>query len=265
LTAVDCEKNDAGQNQQNAASEAKKEKSSASQTSRSSTSETKNEAAINTEKPSDDARQTSYPPASQAKSEKSDVGRNLQSPASGVRNEALNNSEECLKHDLQVREPPTSEAKSQEIAADHISGAKSKKMKDSGESLPKAESVDPHFAAIFVPRSGQPSILHAHLPQLIATASLAHRELPSTRLVQLPKGCDRRLCEALGLPRVSFIGVLDGAPHSKSLIDQVRECVPEIEISWLREANGSVYLPVKINAIDTFVPVAKKQQQKLIS
>jgi ribonuclease P/MRP protein subunit POP3 len=130
--------------------------------------------------------------------------------------------------------------------------------KDGDEGTLKPESR--HFSAIFVLRSSQPSILHMHLPQLIRTASLAYPELPATRLVQLPNGCDARLCEVLGLPRVSFIGILDGAPFSKALVDLVRECVPEIEIPWLQEAKKPVYLPVKINTIETFAPIAKKEQ-----
>ncbi|KAL2064044.1 hypothetical protein VTL71DRAFT_4538 [Oculimacula yallundae] len=118
-----------------------------------------------------------------------------------------------------------------------------------------------HFAAIFVPRSSQPPILHAHLPQLIATASLAHSSLPSTRIVQLPKGCDARLCDALGLPRVSFIGLLEGAPHSKALMELVREHVPEIDVPWLREAGEKRYLKVKINAVQTSAPVVEKEKR----
>jgi len=118
-----------------------------------------------------------------------------------------------------------------------------------------------HFSAIFVLRSSQPPILHSHLPQLIATASLAHPNLSATRLVQLPKGCGPRLCDALGLPRVSFIGILEGAPHSKSLVDLVRECVPEIQIPWMQEVTASKYLQVKINAIQTFAPVTKPEAQ----
>jgi ribonuclease P/MRP protein subunit POP3 len=118
-----------------------------------------------------------------------------------------------------------------------------------------------HFSAVFVLRSSQPPILHSHLPQLIATASLAHPNLPATRLVQLSNGCDARLCEALGLPRVSFIGILEGAPHSKSLVDLVQKCVPEIQIPWIQEVTASKYLPVKINAIQTFAPVTKSESQ----
>lgn len=119
-----------------------------------------------------------------------------------------------------------------------------------------------HFSAIFVLRSSQATILHDHLPQLVATASSAFPQLPATRLVQLPKGCDARLCEALALPRVSFIGLLDNAPYSKSLADFVRSCVPEVNVPWLQEAKKANYLPVKINAIETLAPAAKGKANK---
>lgn len=125
----------------------------------------------------------------------------------------------------------------------------------------ESTSLSQHFSAIYVPRSSQPPILHAHLPQLIATASRAQPELPATRLVQLPKGCDSRLCEALGLPRVSFVGILDGAPHAKALVDLVRECVPEIEIPWLEEVKTAAYMPVRINVVETFTSVTTKEQK----
>jgi ribonuclease P/MRP protein subunit POP3 len=118
--------------------------------------------------------------------------------------------------------------------------------------------LEGHFSVIFVCRSSQSTVLYEHLPQLLYTASLAHPELPATRLVELPNSSEARLCEALGIPRVSFIGIFDGAPHSKSLVDLVRECVPKIEIPWLQQAKESKYLPVKITAIETFSTVAKK-------
>lgn len=127
----------------------------------------------------------------------------------------------------------------------------------------RAPPATQHFAAIFVPRSSQPPILHAHLPQLIATASFANPSLPATRLVQLPKGCDARLCDALGLQRVSFIGVLEGAPHSKALVEIVRENVAEIDVPWLREVRDEKYLSVKVNAIQTSAPVVEKEKKVL--
>lgn len=123
---------------------------------------------------------------------------------------------------------------------------------------PTLERLEDNFSAIFICRSTEPPILNDHLPQLVYTASLAHPELPATRLVELPKSSDTRLCEALGIPRVSVIGILNGAPHSKPLVDLVRECVPEVEIPWLKQAKDARYLPVKINAIETFSTVVKK-------
>ena len=118
--------------------------------------------------------------------------------------------------------------------------------------------VDAQFSAIFVPRSSQPPILHSHLPQLVATASLAYPDSSPIRLVSLPKGSEGQLCAALGLPSVSFIGLLEGAPHCKSLVDLFRECVPEIEVPWLDELKEPKYRPVKINAIDTSDPEIKR-------
>ncbi|CAD6444907.1 9c8925b4-2850-48a5-b9be-cb44fb5fa038 [Sclerotinia trifoliorum] len=112
---------------------------------------------------------------------------------------------------------------------------------------------DPHFSAIFVTRSDQPPILNSHLPQIIATASKAHPTKPSTRLVQVPKGSETRIAAALGLPRVSFLGILDDAPNSKALIDLIRDCVEEIQIPWLDEAKKAEYLETKINSIQTSI------------
>ncbi|ESZ91139.1 hypothetical protein SBOR_8473 [Sclerotinia borealis F-4128] len=117
----------------------------------------------------------------------------------------------------------------------------------------------PHFSAIFVSRSNQPPILHAHLPQIIATASKAHPTKPSTRLVALPKGCETRVAAALGLPRVAFLGIIDNAPYSKALLDIVRDCVQEIEIPWLDEARKSEYLDTKIDSIQTSIGEVKSK------
>lgn len=119
-------------------------------------------------------------------------------------------------------------------------------------------SMNRHFSAIFVPQSSQPAILQAHLPQAIVTASLVHPQLPATRLVQLPRNSEARLSEALGLPRVSFVGILEGAAHTKALMGLVLEYVPKIEIPWLKEIGTSTYLPVKINAIETVAPINTK-------
>jgi ribonuclease P/MRP protein subunit POP3 len=119
------------------------------------------------------------------------------------------------------------------------------------------ETILPHLAAVFVCRSSQPSVLHAHLLQLVATASLAHPLKAPTRLVQLPRGAENRLCSSLALPRASFIGILEDAPNSKVLIDLVRGLVSKVEVPWLAEAQSAQYKPVKINTIITTAPSAR--------
>jgi ribonuclease P/MRP protein subunit POP3 len=122
------------------------------------------------------------------------------------------------------------------------------------------ENVAPprRIAAVFVSRPSQPSVLHFHLPQLIATASLAYPNHVPIRLVQLPKGCEARLCSSLGLPRAAFVAIMEDAPHGKSMIDFVRETVPAIQVEWLKQVQSPQYRPVKINAIQTTVSMAKK-------
>jgi ribonuclease P/MRP protein subunit POP3 len=138
---------------------------------------------------------------------------------------------------------------------------------DDGE-MPTSKSQaypNNHIAAIFVARSNLPSILYAHLPQLITTASKAHPDKPPTRLIQLPRGAESRLALALGLQRVSFIAILDGAPHCKALVDLVRECVSDIEIPWLDEVRKAEYLEVKINSIETSVGTMKPKEKRIDS
>ncbi|KAI9880217.1 MAG: hypothetical protein M1830_004803 [Pleopsidium flavum] len=116
-----------------------------------------------------------------------------------------------------------------------------------------------NFVAIFVPRSSQPSILYAHLPLLIATASLASSFSPPIRLVTLPKVADARLSAALALPRVGLIGLMEGAPHSAALSDYVREHVSKVEVPWLNEAKAGKYLPLKVKAVQMMTPLIQKE------
>jgi len=125
---------------------------------------------------------------------------------------------------------------------------------DGSKELPQTQ----HFSVIWASHS--PEKLKEHLPQLVATACLARPNLLATRVIQIPKAFDARLCQALGLPRVSCIGLLEDAPHSKPLVDLVRESVPAVEVPWLQEIQKSVYLPVKINAIETFTSIVVKKQ-----
>ncbi|KAF7893703.1 uncharacterized protein EAF02_001241 [Botrytis sinoallii] len=145
-------------------------------------------------------------------------------------------------------------------------GLETKESLNTGpETRPQSNDVDSstqssphaHFSAIFVARSNQHPIFNSHLPQLLNTASKAYPAKPPTRLVQLPKGSETRIAIALGLPRVSFLGILDDAPNSKALVDLIRDCVGEIEIPWLNEAKKAEFLETKINSIQTTIGAVK--------
>ena len=116
------------------------------------------------------------------------------------------------------------------------------------------------LAAVFALRSGQPPVLYAHLPLLVRAANLAVPSSTSTRLISLPEGAEVRLKSVLGIPRVGMIGLMNGAPNASSLVEFIRANVPEMEVPWLQEAIKGEYLPVKINAIQTFAPRKRKQK-----
>ncbi|KAK7970336.1 hypothetical protein PG996_001233 [Apiospora saccharicola] len=107
------------------------------------------------------------------------------------------------------------------------------------------------YSVIFVARSGQPSGINSHLPQMVAAASGLRPSQSPIRLVGFSKSCEQRLTSALGIPRVSCIGVSGDAPNSKALIDFVHKRVPVIDVAWLREAVSGGYKDTKIKTIET--------------
>lgn len=109
------------------------------------------------------------------------------------------------------------------------------------------------LAAVFVDRSNHPSILYAHLPQLIATTSLACPSHSAIRLIALPNGASKRMSSVLQIPHVSIVGLYAGAPRATPLIDLVRNHVSPIEIPWLKSLILGTYLPVEIKFSKTAV------------
>lgn len=66
---------------------------------------------------------------------------------------------------------------------------------------------------------------------------------------------------ALGIPRVSCVGILKDTPTSKALVDFVRKSVPIVEVKWLEEAQQADFKETKINAIETVIGVNKATNQ----
>ncbi|KAF7535228.1 hypothetical protein G7054_g5532 [Neopestalotiopsis clavispora] len=122
----------------------------------------------------------------------------------------------------------------------------------------QTSSTSTRYSAVFVTRSDQPSVLNSHLPQMVAAASLREPAGEPTRLVGLSKSCQDRLSLALGLPRVSVIGLRNDAPKSEALVDFIRQHVPVIEAPWLKEAQDIQFRETKINTIETFVGQRQK-------
>ncbi|KAK7940915.1 uncharacterized protein PG986_013302 [Apiospora aurea] len=82
------------------------------------------------------------------------------------------------------------------------------------------------YSVIFVARSGQPSGINSHLPQMVAAASGLQPPQSPIRLVGFSRSCEQHLTSALGIPRVSCIGVMEDAPNSKALFDFIHKRVP---------------------------------------
>ncbi|KAI1393727.1 uncharacterized protein F4822DRAFT_22205 [Hypoxylon trugodes] len=123
------------------------------------------------------------------------------------------------------------------------------------------ETHTPSYSAIFVARSGHPNALDGHLPQMVAVASKSHPTRAPIRLVGLSKSCEDRLSKSLGIPRVSCIGIKDGSPNSKALVEFSRQHVPVVEIQWLEEAKQARHRETNINVIETSVG-SKKQHSR---
>jgi ribonuclease P/MRP protein subunit POP3 len=119
------------------------------------------------------------------------------------------------------------------------------------------------YSAIFVARSGQPSILNSHLPQMVALASRTKPGEEPIRLVGLSKACQDRMSEALGIPRVSIIGLRENAPNSKALVDYTRHYVPAIEVAWLKEARAAEFMDTKIDTIETTIGQRERGKRRI--
>lgn len=127
------------------------------------------------------------------------------------------------------------------------------------EAASHIDSKSSHLAVIVVFSSSKSSTLHHHLPELVALASQKHCQLSATRLVMLPDHTQGQVAAALGLPRISCIGLLDDAHGCEELFALIRNNIAEVHIQWHEQGKAGHYLPVKVNAIETTAPVAKKQ------
>jgi ribonuclease P/MRP protein subunit POP3 len=125
------------------------------------------------------------------------------------------------------------------------------------ESLGKAPEIETQdlVEAVFVCTSdGQPSELHAHLPVLCKLASQGGRK--PVKLVPLPKGAETRLAAALGLPRVSVVGLKSGAENSDTLMG-ILGTILDVYVPWLEDQ--AVFKETKVKVVMSAIPAAPKK------
>ncbi|KAL2111416.1 hypothetical protein VUR80DRAFT_10139 [Thermomyces stellatus] len=120
------------------------------------------------------------------------------------------------------------------------------------------------YAVIFVARSGQPTAFHCHFPQMVAVASRSPSCHQPIRLVGFSAPCAERLGAALGIPRVSAVGLRDGSPNAKALVDYVRQHVAAIPLPWasLDLSRPPEYLGASIKAVETVKSLPKRPTKK---
>ncbi len=112
----------------------------------------------------------------------------------------------------------------------------------------------PHISAVFLLRPLD-ELIYTHLPTLCYIASLAHPELPGTRLVLLDESAESQIAKVVGLARVSVLAFLEPesespeavVPRLESLMAYVREHVEEAGAGWLADAVGARWLGTKVD------------------
>jgi ribonuclease P/MRP protein subunit POP3 len=102
------------------------------------------------------------------------------------------------------------------------------------------------LATIFLTTVAMIHLPYSHIPTLTSLASGMHPNAPPIRLVHVGASSETKLSETLGIPRVGMIGVLEGAPGAKPLIEYVRDTVEAIDVPWTREVGAGRWLGTKI-------------------
>ncbi|CUS13738.1 unnamed protein product [Tuber aestivum] len=128
------------------------------------------------------------------------------------------------------------------------------------------ESRKPAMRAVFVTRAdSQALLLHSHIPLLCGLASGEGGGGVVVRLVQLPRGSEARLADALGIVRAGFVGLLEGAPEElvAGLMEVVERYVLPVRVPWLDEQGGvREYKPVNVKVAKTYATVQGKRKRK---
>jgi ribonuclease P/MRP protein subunit POP3 len=108
------------------------------------------------------------------------------------------------------------------------------------------------LALVLIPHNHPPASLpHAHIPTLVHLSTVDSQSEKATRLLAVTPGCEPVIAEALHIPHVGALGILEGAPGADALVAYVRENVEITKCAWIDEAMGPEWKGVKIDTQPT--------------
>lgn len=73
----------------------------------------------------------------------------------------------------------------------------------------------------------------------------------ATRLLAVPPGVEPVIAEALHIPHVGALGILEGAPGADALVAYVREHVGLTRCTWIEEAMEPQWKGTKVDTQPT--------------
>jgi ribonuclease P/MRP protein subunit POP3 len=114
------------------------------------------------------------------------------------------------------------------------------------ENAKKPSQAHSPLAVIFLTQPVS-SLQYSHLPTLVAFTAASRAGGFAPRFVALDAAAEQKLKTALGIPRVSVLGVLSDAPGAAPLFGYVRHNVSPLDIPWVKEATQGKWLGTKIS------------------
>lgn len=139
-----------------------------------------------------------------------------------------------------------------------LGGASSLKLSGQPHAQEGIERTERSYAAVFVIHGGQSSVFTSNFPRMISLACDSQPPERAIRLIGLSEDLVQdRLSHALGVPRVTTLGLLESCPGSEAIVEFVRQHVPLVDIPWLREVQDGSYQFTKIKTVQ--VPVGARK------
>ncbi|KAJ4355806.1 RNase P and RNase MRP subunit [Didymosphaeria variabile] len=130
--------------------------------------------------------------------------------------------------------PPTAPSHGEETLSPRV------KASDAGAPRP--------LALVLIPHNHPPASLpHANIPTLVHLSTMDSPPEKATRLLAVPPGCEPVIAEALHIPHVGALGILEGAPGADALVAYVRENVDVTRCRWIDEAMGPEWKGIKVD------------------